>query len=410
MSEVEEQYDEYLRRIYKWNVFGLILSWTVWGPFQSMADPYFQLYAYELGATPVILGAISFVSTITLGFSRILGGYVADKYGRKKIVVCMTGLFSFSFLIYAYAPDWTWLVIAAFLSNVALLYQPALWSIEADSTPKELRGKLFSLYHFLPDIISSFSPLLAIYFISRYTFVPAIRLIYFLCFVSGVTAATIRGVFLKETLLKHETLDDKILKFGEAYRVALRFVKEKLLYVVLVDVTANIALSMTFLTSIYSVVFLGVSEIGWGYISSFSHFLALLFLVPFGFLIDKIGRKPILVISTLFSLFSCFLLFAAPYMVFKPFILALIAVSLMSIGNFVYFTAITTIITDLVPLELRGRVNSIEGLIINVVSSVVTLATGLIYSLIGPNAPYLIATITLLLAISIILLKIRETK
>ena len=207
-----------------------------------------------------------------------------------------------------------------------------------------------------------------------------------------------------------ETLDDKILKFGEAYRVALHFVKEKLLYVVLVDVTANIALSMTFLTSIYSVVFLGVSEIGWGYISSFSHFLALLFLVPFGFLIDKIGRKPILVISTLFSLFSCFLLFAAPYMVFKPFILALIAVSLMSIGNFVYFTAITTIITDLVPLELRGRVNSIEGLIINVVSSVVTLATGLIYSLIGPNAPYLIATITLLLAISIILLKIRETK
>jgi len=410
MSEFEDQYDEYLRRIYKWNVFGLILSWTVWGPFQSMADPYFQLYAYELGATPVILGAISFVSTITLGFSRILGGYVADKYGRKKIVVCMTGLFSFSFLIYAYAPDWTWLIIAAFLSNVALLYQPALWSIEADSTPKELRGKLFSLYHFLPDIISSFSPLLAIYFISRYTFVPAIRLIYFLCFVSGVTAATIREVFLKETLLRHEVLASKTLKFREAYQTALSFVKEKLLYVVLVDVTANIALSMTFLTSIYSVVFLGVSEIGWGYISSFSHFLALLFLMPFGFLIDKIGRKPILVVSTLSSLSGCFLLFAAPYMAFEPFILVLVTVNLMSIGNFVYFTAITTIITDLVPLELRGRVNSIVGLIINVVSSIVTLVAGLIYSLIGANIPYLIATITMLFAISIILLGLRETK
>ena len=268
----------------------------------------------------------------------------------------------------------------------------------------------FSLYHFLPDIISSFSPLLAIYFIFRYTFVPAIRLIYFLCFVSGVTAATIRGVFLKETLLKHEVLASKSLKFREAYQTALSFVKEKLLYVVLVDVTASIALSMTFLTSIYSVVFLGVSEIGWGYISSFSRFLALLFLMPFGFLMDKIGRKPILVVSTISSLSGCSLLFAAPYMTFEPFILVLVAVSLMSIGNFVYFTAITTIITDLVPLELRGRVNSIEGLIINLVSSIATLAAGLIYSLIGSNIPYLIATITLLLAISIILLKLRETK
>ena len=226
----------------------------------------------------------------------------------------------------------------------------------------------------------------------------------------GVTAATIRGVFLKETLLKHEVLASKSLKFREAYQTALSFVKEKLLYVVLVDVTASIALSMTFLTSIYSVVFLGVSEIGWGYISSFSRFLALLFLMPFGFLMDKIGRKPILVVSTISSLSGCSLLFAAPYMTFEPFILVLVAVSLMSIGNFVYFTAITTIITDLVPLELRGRVNSIEGLIINLVSSIATLAAGLIYSLIGSNIPYLIATITLLLAISIILLKLRETK
>ncbi|RLI62144.1 MAG: hypothetical protein DRO67_07385 [Candidatus Asgardarchaeum californiense] len=410
MKEFDERYEEHLRRIYKWNVFGLVLSWVIWAPFQYMAHPYFQLYAKELGATPVIIAVISFVSTITLGFSRLVGGYVADKYGRKKIVVYMTALVSSSYLIYAFSPDWTWLVIGAFLSSVALMYQPALWSLMSDSTPKEKRGKIFSLYNFLPSIISSFSPFLAIYLISRYTLVPAIRLAYLLTFFSGMTVVVIRAIFLKETLLREESLENKHLSFKEGYKKALSFIKEHLIYLLLIDVIISVAASMSFLTAYYSVYFLGIDEITWGYIYIVSGFLGILVTLPSGFFIDKIGRKPIIIVSAVSQLFGDFLLFITPYITTSPFISTLIAVSLTSIGFSIWFIVINAITTDLTPLEFRGRINSIIGLIINITASITTLAAGAIYSFLGPNIPYLVATITLIFSILLIVLKMPETK
>lgn len=410
MKKFDDSYEEHLRRVYKWNVFGLVLSWVIWAPFQYMAYPYFQLYAKELGATPVILAVISFVSTITVGFSRLIGGYVADKYGRKNIVVYMTALVSSSYLIYAFSPDWTWLVIGAFLSSVALLYQPALWSIMSDSSPKEKRGKIFSLYNFLPSIISSFSPFLAIYFISKYTLVPAVRLMYLLTFISGITVALIRAIFLKETLLKDKSLENLHLSFKEAYMKVLNFVKQNLAYLLLIEVVINVAISMSFLTAYYSVYFLGIDEIAWGYIFIVSSFLGILVTVPSGFFIDKIGRKPVILVSAISYLFGDFLLFITPYVATSPFILTLVAVSLTSIGSSVYFIAINAITTDLIPLELRGRINSIIGLIINTTASLTTLTAGVIYSFIGPNIPYLVATLTTIFSILIIILKIPETK
>ena len=410
MKIFDEQEEEYLRKIYKWNVFGLILSWIIWWPFQFMAQPYFQLYATELGATPIILAVISVVSTITIGFSRIIGGYIADRYGRKKIIVYMTALFSLSYLIYAFSPNWKWLIIGAFLSSAALLYQPALWSIMSDSTPKEKRGKIFSLFDFLPKVISCFSPLVAIYFITKYTLVPAVQLIYFLSFISGILVVGIRAIFLKETLLRRKHSESEQISFKEAYKMALNFVKEKIIYLLLIGTIANVTFSMSFLTPIYSVYFLGVTEIQWGYISVLTMFLGIIATIPAGFLIDRIGRKPIFILSELLHLSGVLLLFTAPYMRLSVFMLTLVAVGLTSIGTSIYVISMNTITTDLVPLKLRGRVNSIIGLIISITSSLTTLAAGAIYSFIGPNMPYLVAAIAALFAVLTIILKIPETK
>lgn len=410
MNELDDAQDEHLRKVYKWNIAGLTLSWIIWAPLQSMARPYFQLYATELGATPIILAVISFVSTITVGFSRILGGYIADKYGRKKIVVYMTGVLSFHYLIYAFSPDWTWILIGAFLSSVALLYQPALWSIMSDSAPKEKRGKIFSLFNFLPSLLSSFSPILAIYFISQYTLVPAIRLVYLLTFVGGLIVFVVRLVFLKETLVK-DTVKERInLSFKKAYAKALAFIKKNLLNILTIDIFFNAAVALSFLTAYYSVYFLGISEVDWGYIWIISSFLGLFMTIPMGFLIDKIGRKPVILFATASYLLSTILMFITPYTSYNAFILVLFAMCFDAIGLSSYFIVIQSIITDIVPVALRGRVNSINSLALSITNATVTLIAGAIYSFLGANIPYLVATIMTVLAILMITSKLQETK
>ena len=313
MIESSDDYDEHLKRVYKWNVAGLVLSWVIWSPFQSMARPYFQLYAKELGATPMILAIISFVSTITLGFTRIIGGYVADKHGRKKIVVYMTTLVSMSYLLYAMALDWTWLVAGSFLLSIALLYQPALWSLMSDSAPKESRGKIFSIYNFIPGIISSVSPFLAIYFVQQYTLVPALRLIYILTFVCGMVAAGVRAIFLKETLITSEKRTAEF-SFWESYKTVLSFIRKNFMYILLIDAIVNVAISMGFLVAYYSVYFLGLSEVDWGFVWIITAMLGLIVTLPSGALIDKIGRKPIILLSTILYLFGDLILFMSPYL------------------------------------------------------------------------------------------------
>ena len=118
-----------------------------------MANTYYQVYAAELGATAAILGMISAISTIVISLSRIPGGYIADRYGRKKIVVTMTFVIALTYLIYAFAPSWEWILVGAVIANFSLIYQPALLAIRADSVPPEKRGVSFAFMDFLSNLV-----------------------------------------------------------------------------------------------------------------------------------------------------------------------------------------------------------------------------------------------------------------
>jgi len=90
----------------KGNLRILILSWMLMTPVMIMLSVYEPLYINGLGASTAIVGLIYSISTIVLSLVRILGGYVADRYGRKKIIVFMSFGVALSYLFYAYATSW----------------------------------------------------------------------------------------------------------------------------------------------------------------------------------------------------------------------------------------------------------------------------------------------------------------
>jgi len=82
------------------NLLTMIVSWLfVYFTFSlvfSFESPYFR----ALGAPPVIIGLMGSVGAATLGLVRIPGAVIADKHGRRQIIVTMTFVISSSFLFY----------------------------------------------------------------------------------------------------------------------------------------------------------------------------------------------------------------------------------------------------------------------------------------------------------------------
>ncbi|MEX2701482.1 MAG: MFS transporter, partial [Candidatus Baldrarchaeota archaeon] len=113
------------------NVLVVAVTIGFWSFGMRMTQSYASLYILALGATPFILGIISATSTFVLAFMRIPGGYIADRWGRKKVIYILTFFVALTYFIYAFAVDWKWILVAAILSSLSLLYQPALQAIIA---------------------------------------------------------------------------------------------------------------------------------------------------------------------------------------------------------------------------------------------------------------------------------------
>jgi MFS family permease len=68
----------------------LIVSWFIVDFVAELPSTYFPLYVKALGGTATSLGIIMASMMISMGLVQILGGYIADKYGRKWILTIMT--------------------------------------------------------------------------------------------------------------------------------------------------------------------------------------------------------------------------------------------------------------------------------------------------------------------------------
>ncbi|SFS96235.1 MFS transporter [Saccharopolyspora flava] len=102
--------------------------------------------AFGLGDSTVgLLGALS-SNAISAGVGALIGGYVCDRYGRKKIYAYDLLLYMFGTLWLIFAAD-TWMLFVGYvLVGLAVGADiPASWSLITEFSPARKRGKLGGL-------------------------------------------------------------------------------------------------------------------------------------------------------------------------------------------------------------------------------------------------------------------------
>jgi len=347
------------------NLFWLVICQCIWQFTTNIPRTYLPLYIENLGGSPTDIGIVNSASAIAGLFLYPLGGYIADKSGRVKLVSLATFGYAFSFLPFAFAPHWEWLALASFFQNLVLFYAPILTVLMADSMRAGRRGQGFALAISLPAALGVVSPFIGGYLVDARGIVPAMQFIYNIGFGAGILVALIRVFTLKETLdpSSVEKLDfrnvpkllkDSYLSFIETVRWMPDLIRTLAVMQVLQVFFNGIAGAFWI---VYATSLLGISATSWGVTSAIQGGTRLVLAQWSGKLLDRVGRRKLLIpFMLLVPLYPLIFIY-----IVKDFTGLALLVFLMAVGNAFLMPGFQSLLADAVPKDRRGRVTSAVG-------------------------------------------------
>ncbi len=93
--------------------------------------------------------------------SSALWGIIADKYGRRKIVVLSAVFLAYFAMLSSFAPTFGWMLFLRFIVGVYIASMPQSVTLYAEFVPTSMRGKAILLLAFFWAFGSVFEALLA---------------------------------------------------------------------------------------------------------------------------------------------------------------------------------------------------------------------------------------------------------
>lgn len=386
------------------NMLVLTVSYMLSGFASGLYYPNQSNYYMELGATAVELGLISSLFSTVSAFIRIPGSYIADKVGRRRIIIPFTFTVVLGLIIQSVAPDWRYILPVAVILGISQIYKPAIEAIEADSIPKEKRGLGYSIINMAPGVFSSISPIIGGFVVARYNLLLGRR--YLCAFASFIVLciAILRIFYLEETVEVtpvEETLGgyfwDALRSFKEALTGLSRKVKAFMLMEALYSFTGPV---FSVYLSILVIQELNLTFPQWGIINSLFLPVSLLLSLPVGKLVDKVSRRISVLLGALMFAPVGYLLVHS-----NGFAGVALVITLMNVSQIVTFSSVHALRADIIPKETRGRIMGLLGVMKHLVAIPGALVFGWVYDNISTDLPFYVTsgiyvTISILIFVS----------
>lgn len=399
------------------NYLVLALTSTLWGIPTSICNTYFSLYVFGLGGTEIIIGLITALGSITFVIFAIIGGHIADLYGRKKLVSLMTVILGLSQFLVAIAPNWQFLTLAMIITNMCWIFEPAFWAILADSINKQKRGTAFAFYSCLSFLPWAVMPSIGGYLIDIHGILAPMRWTYIGLAIVGVTAGIIRLFMLTETISpqNRQTGEQYSLKeLGKLVKDAFKGHLQTWLWMPhsALALTASYILWAFVLGLVdpywivYAVEIIGVTSTQWGIIIGLGSAIGIVSkIILVGKLLDKFGRRKILLATTASDVFT--------YLLFIRCGLFVQVLTLWIVSSFIwsfYEPTYSSLEADLIPEERRGRVFAAFGVAWSAFSVPASLLGGFVYERVSPDLSFVIASVGIMLCFTLTALFIKQSQ
>lgn len=374
MTTISEQEKKGTFWFIQGNIKILIICRLLWSLSTSIVYPYFSYYIAALGGSEQNIGFISSIGILAGLFLYPVGGYLADKSGRVKLIGYSTVLYAFAHVPFVLANDWRTLAVGQFLSQLLLFYLPAMNALSSDSLPPGVRGKGFAIMMAVPQAIRIIAPVIGGRLIGYYqatsglsedlALIKAVKLAWTVAFATGLVVAWLRLKYLTETIEEDEaesySWGDALTVLKESYLSVIESIKwmnNSLKTIVVIEMIAAffVAMSAPF-WSLFARDIVGLTVPQWGNVNFWSGLVTLLFALPLGGAVDRWGAKKAIMAGMI----------AAPIIIFMfqystGFWGVTAIITLISLCNKIMIPGFSTLIANMIPRERRGRIYSILG-------------------------------------------------
>ena len=385
----------------------LVVSWMIMDLAMEMPAPNFQYYVQALGGTGVALGIVGLANFLAMAVVAFPGGYLADKYGRRWLITTMTFAMALSFLFFALAPTWHFILLGSIVGSLCLIYQPALFAMVQDSLPPERRGMGSSIIQLIHGTFNTPGPIIAGFLLLQFGLVPSMRIIYLIMTALFLTAAVWR-LRLKETITNGDPI--RFSYFISSYPKAVKesfnvwnVVPRTVWWLFIIRTLVMFGMSTTnVINALYARDVLGIPEEQWWLV-----FIPLLLTmiaasIPIGKTVDRVGRKIPLVLG-LSVLGAATIIFVSGTL-----LTLMISMALFGIAHMLLMSAATALSADLVHPVNRGKVVGFRNFVGYIVMGLGMLVGNYLYVNSIPQAPFYVNLGLIVPAFLIVLFRVHE--
>jgi MFS family permease len=282
--------------------------------------------------------------------------------------------------------------------------------LTADSTTPEKRGTGLSIITLINNVATTPAPIVMGIIVSVFTRPFGMRLAYTITVLSFFVAAAFRSR-LKETIERPQRIrfTDLFRHYPQAVKQSFSVWKtlpKSVPYLFVVSALTMFAFSLSSLfLAVYAVEgqesVLHVNQADWAILNTTLFLMMILVAFPIGKVIDRYSRRIPLALSFLLMI-TAVLLF-----VYGDLFRLFLAFPVMGTAQILFFASHSTLQTDYVPSDKRGKVVGSSNFVNSIVGGLAQLTGGMMYD-ISHQLPFLIILPVLAVAFTITLLLISE--
>ena len=374
------------------NFLIITISWIIFFFAQPIPDTYASLYYIHLGADVFLISIIGFVGSIAIALVQFPGGYLADKHGRRWLIVSMTFGIAIGSLFFIFAPSWQFIVIGLLIQNVCSIYGPALMAMVIDSLPPQNRGAGFSFQSVVSTLVLLPAPLIAQYLVATFNFDLGMRVAYTIASVAYFSAAILRfkltGTLPATAETTKPTLISVLREYPKAVKEGLsvwRKVPDSAFKLFLAVIIINgLVVSCQAYFVVYATYELGISEMQWAIVVAFRYLSIAIPAIIAGLSMDALGKKRFLVLG--------YLLYVPGMLLFinADFNMLLLAFFFFGLGNLLQLNSYQVLMGDLIPRGMRGTVTGCLQFFMFIAQALMQVLIGFLYAFVSPQLPFIL--------------------
>jgi len=342
----------------------------------QMVFPLIPLFLVSIGASAWVIGFVEGAAETTASLLKVFSGLWSDRVKRRKpFIFAGYSISTITKPLFAFAYVWPFVLIIRIVERIGKGIRNAPRdAIIAESTDSSTVGKSYGFHRAMDGIGSITGALIAFLLLPTIGF----KNIFLIAFIPGLIAV-ILILLIKEKKVKKGSIKKR------SFKISIKKLPLNLKLFILVSSV------FAFGHFGYAFILLKAKNIGLGndlviFFYVLFYFVYTLLVIPAGILSDKVGRKPIILISyLLFAVTSLGLLFAQN----------LLMILIMFIVYGIFYAMIDGVqrafVADLAPKDLKATALGTYHTSIGLVALPGGLIAGLIWDMVSPEAMFILA-------------------